>query len=245
MTWSIIARDPNTAQFGIAIASRFFAVGAMCIWSEGGIGAVCTQALMNPLLGPRGLALLGEGLRPGDICDILITGDEGRDQRQVHLMDTTGASAAHTGRRCIDWCGHERAENISVAGNMLAGPEVVAKTLSTYRDRSELAMVDRLIAAMAAGEAAGGDKRGRQSAALLVQGPEPYPRLSLRVDDHGDPLAELGRLHEVAKERFLPFSLAFPTADRPYGILDRQRLEKIIEREAGKPLAGPVVIPED
>jgi uncharacterized Ntn-hydrolase superfamily protein len=244
MTWSIIARDRETGLFGLAIASRFFAVGALCPWAEGGVGAVCTQAMMNPLLGPRSLALLREGLHAPDVRDILIAGDQGRDRRQLHLIDAAGQVAAYTGDSCTDWCGYLAGDGLSVAGNMLAGPEVLGETMDAYQDNLKHPIVERLIAAMKAGEAAGGDKRGKQSAALLIQGGEPYPRLSLRIDDHPDPLAELARHYEVAKENFIPFSTGFPRPEQPYGITDRAVLETIIEREAGNPLTGNVPVPD-
>jgi len=246
MTWSILARDPATGLFGIAIASRFFAVGALCPHAEAGVGAVSTQALMNPLLGPLALTAMRDGETPEAACARLVAEDEGRDQRQLHLVDREGRVGAHTGSRCVDWCGHRSLPGISVAGNMLVGAAVVEDTLEAFRERDGLPLVERLLAAMEAGEAAGGDKRGRQSAAILVQGDEPYPRLSLRVDDHVDPLAELRRLYGVAQERFIPFASAFPTPERPHGLLDRAVLDALVERDAGKPL-GPlsaVSIPE-
>lgn len=244
MTWSIIAKDPDTGFFGVAIASRFFSVGMLCPWADAGVGAVCTQALMNPLLGPRSLALLREGLQAGDVPEMLLAPDPVRGQRQLHLMDAEGRTAAHTGEDCVDWFGHRNETGLSVAGNMLAGPQVVERTFETIREAADLPIVERLLTAMEAGEAAGGDKRGKQSAALLIQGPEAYPRLNIRADDHEDPLAELRRLYAVAQERFIPFSAAFPTAERPYGLDDRAVLEKIIERDAGKPLQRRVEIPE-
>ena len=244
MTWSIIAKDPETGFFGIAIASRFFAVGALCPWAEGGVGAACTQALMNPMLGSRGLGLLREGFHAADVRDMLVASDRFIDQRQLHVMDASGSTAGHTGARCVDWCGHRSEAGVSVAGNMLAGPQVVDQTLEAYVAATAQPIVERLLTAMEAGEAAGGDKRGKQSAALLIQGPEPYPRLNLRCDDHADPLAELRRLYAVARERFIPFSAAFPRPERPYGLDDRGVIEKIIERDAGKPLLREVSIPE-
>ena len=244
MTWSIIARDGDTDLLGIAIASRFFAVGALCPWAEGMIGAICTQAMLNPFLGPRGLALLREGFAPSDVLGTLLRADEGSPARQVHVMDTKGQTAAHTGDECVPWCGHQSEERISVAGNMLAGPEVISDTLSTYKARTDQPIVERLLAAMEAGEAAGGDKRGKQSAAILIQGSKPFPLLDLRVDDHADPLPELRRLYDVAKERFIPYSVAFPCRERPHGIIDRAFLETIIEREAGKPLGHAIDVPE-
>ncbi|MHA1527982.1 MAG: DUF1028 domain-containing protein, partial [Alphaproteobacteria bacterium] len=133
---------------------------------------------------------------------------------------------------------------ISVAGNMLAGPQVVAETLAAYQANPDLPIVERLLTAMQAGEDAGGDKRGKQAAALRIQGPECYARLDIRADDHADPLAELRRLYGVAQERSIPFSASLARRARPYGILDRDIIEKIIERDCGKPLAAEVEIPE-
>jgi uncharacterized Ntn-hydrolase superfamily protein len=243
MTYSILARDAESGCFGLAVASRFFAVGAICPWSEGGVGAVMTQALANPELGPRGLQLLRHGHRAEDVRDMLVAQDAGRDQRQVHVIDNQGSTAAHCGERCVEWFGHRLADGVSVAGNMLAGPAVVDETLAEFDSRADLPLVERLIAAMRAGERAGGDKRGRQSIALRIQGPECYPRLDLRVDDHADPLAELERLYAVARERFIPYSAAMPRAGRPYGLLDRDLVERIIERDAGKPWAADVDVP--
>ncbi len=243
MTWSIVAKDPATKLYGVAIASRFFAVGSLCPWASRD-GAISTQALMNPVFGPRGLAMLREGLRAPDIRDMLVAADKGRDARQLHLIDASGQTAAYTGAACVEWCGHEGGPGVSVAGNMLAGPGVVGETLAAYTGNLEISFVERLLAAMDAGEAAGGDKRGKQAAAILIQGEEPYPRLSLRVDDHADPLLELRRLYEVAKERFIGFSAAFPRPGRPYGLNDRTQLEAHIEVTAGQPLGRDFEMPK-
>ena len=204
-----------------------------------------SQALPNPELGHRALGLLAEGHRPNDIVTMLTGMDWGLDQRQLHIIDAAGESASHTGAYCIDWCGHLAEPGVSVAGNMLAGPRVVAETLAAWKTGVGMPIVERLIAAMQAGEDAGGDKRGRQSIALRVQGPEVFPRLDLRVDDHADPIPELRRLYEVAKERFIPFSAVVPRRGRPWGILDHAVTEWIVERDAGKPLTAQVEIPED
>jgi uncharacterized Ntn-hydrolase superfamily protein len=244
MTWSIIAHDRVSGWFGIGIATRFFAVGALCPLAGAGVGAVCSQALPNPALRQRALALLCEGIAAPAAVAMVMAMDVGRDHRQLHLVDRHGRTAAFTGGACIDWCGHRAAESVSVAGNMLAGAAVVEATLETWLATTELPLVERLLAALDAGEAAGGDKRGRQSAALLVQGHEPYSRLDMRVDDHPTPLEELRRLYAVAKERFIPFSHALPTAPRPFGLTDRDALEPYIERNAGRPL-GPWVVDDD
>ena len=244
MTWSILARDPESGLFGLAVASRFFAVGALCPWSGGPHGAAMSQALPNPELGARALMLLGQGHRAHAVVEMLGGMDKGIEQRQLHVIDSTGGTAARTGAECVDWCGNVSGIGVSVAGNMLAGPQVIAKTLASYQANADLPIVERLLAAMQAGEDAGGDKRGKQAAALRIQGPECYARLDIRADDHADPLTELRRLYGVAQERSIPFSASLARRERPYGILDRDIIEKIIERDAGKPLAAEVEIPE-
>jgi uncharacterized Ntn-hydrolase superfamily protein len=230
VTWSIIARDESTGRIGIIVATRFFAVGAMVPHIKTGVGAVASQAFINPHYGPEGLMLLEKGLGAEEVIDELTSGDAGRHNRQLHVMDQTGTFAAYTGAACIDWCGHEVREAFSVAGNMLAGPVVVADTVRVYEARSDLPFARRLIAAMQAGEAAGGDKRGKQSAALLVHDGEDYPLYDLRVDDHADPLAELARLHAVARERWVHFRRWMPTRGHPSGLTDRTGLDELIAR---------------
>ena len=225
MTWSIIARDPLTGQIGIAVATRFFAVGARVPHIASGIGGVATQALVNPYYGIDGVKLLREGREPREVVDTLIATDDGREARQLHIMDLKGRIAAHTGTKCVDWCGHMSGENFSVAGNMLAGPAVIAETAKSFVANAALPLPRRLIAAMKAGEAAGGDKRGKQSAALLIYGEEEWPDLDLRVDDHTDPLAELERLETVSRERWVHFAKYLPTAKNPHGELDRSVID--------------------
>ena len=223
MTWSIIARDPATGAFGVAIATKFFAVGALCPHASSA-GALATQALINPTFGPRGLRMLAEGKQPVQVMAALITADEGRDHRQLHILGR-GDGAAYTGAACIDWCGHKIAADHSVAGNMLAGPRVVEDTSAAYADNARLPFARRLIAALKAGEAAGGDKRGKQSAALIMCGEEEWPLLDLRVDDHADPLAEMERLERVSRERYVHFRQFLPTRANPAGVFDRAKIE--------------------
>ena len=229
MTWSIIALDTSGA-FGVAIASRFFAVGALCPHARSGIGAVATQALVNPLYAAPALDGLAQGLAPAQIVERLTAEDEGRDHRQLHLIAADGRSAAHTGRACIDWCGHTAGEGFSVAGNMLAGPQVVEATAAAYRAHAALPFAERLIEAMAAGDAAGGDKRGKQAAALLIHTTEDYAALDIRVDDHEEPIQELRRLYAKSLERYQPFTACLPSRQRPAGITDRAVIEAEIER---------------
>src|SRR5215831_21415275 len=229
MTWSIVARDDSGA-LGVIVASRFFAVGALCAHAHSGVGALSTQALVNPLYGSRGLALLAKGGAPADVVRSLVYADAGRDHCQLHIVDAEGNVAAHTGVECIEWCGHVAGDSFSVAGNMLTGPQVIEDTVQAYDAGSELPFAERLIAAMQAGEAAGGDKRGKQAAALLICSAEAYPFLDLRVDDHPEPLAELLRLYVKSLERYQPFVACLPSRARPAGITDRSQIEAEIER---------------
>ena len=229
MTWSILARDKD-GNFGAAIASRFFAVGALCIHTRRGVGVLSTQALMNPLYGSAGMEQLAAGLPAQHVVNHLTNADEGRAQRQLHVLPATGLPAAHTGSACVDWCGHLLFPDFSVAGNMLTGATVIEATAQAYQDTKGLPLAERLLAAMAAGEAAGGDKRGKQAAALRIHGDEDYSQLDLRVDDHAEPIAELVRLYEKSLERFQPFVACLPGRHNPTGLIDRAEIEASIAR---------------
>lgn len=230
MTWSIIFRERDSGRIAIAVATKFFAVGARVPNIEPQRGAVCTQALTNPLYGPHGRRLIREGVGAAEIVRILTTPDAGRNHRQVHVLGADGRFAAHTGSECVPWCGHWIGEDMSVAGNMLAGPQVISETARVLRERHDLPLPRRMIAAMMAGEAAGGDKRGKQSAALLIHGDQDYSELDLRVDDHAEPLGELERLEQVSRERWTHFRAFVPTRENPAGIFDREEMERGIQR---------------
>lgn len=230
MTWSIIARDSSTGDLAIAVATKFFAVGARVPFISAGVGAVATQALVNPFYGVQGLKQLSEGLAPDEVVARLTTGDAGRDHRQLHIMDAAGRIAAHTGSACIAWCGHLQGDGFSVAGNMLSGPQVIEATADTYMKGGSLPFARRLIAAMRAGEATGGDKRGKQSAALVIHGKEQWSDLDLRVDDHPDPLGELERLEQVSREHWVHFRQFLPSQANRAGITDREIIEAGITR---------------
>ena len=231
MTWSIIARDAATDEFGIAVATRFFAVGARVPYIAAGIGGIATQALVNPYYGIDGLKLLRSGRAPCDIVETLIAADAGHESRQLHIMDAGGRIAAYTGSQCIDWCGHIKGDGFSIAGNMLAGGGVLDDTANAYIANENLPFAQRLIVAMRAGEVAGGDKRGRQSAALLIHGNEEWSALDLRVDDHTDPLGELERLEQVSRERWVHFRKYLPSRENPAGITDREIIDAGIESD--------------
>jgi uncharacterized Ntn-hydrolase superfamily protein len=230
MTWSIIAREASTQRTGIIVASKFFAVGALVPHIKAGAGAIASQAFINPHFGARGLELLARGMPAETVLAELTGPDEGRANRQLHLMDSKGNFAAYTGAATIAWCGHELRPSYSVAGNMLAGPAVLAASSRSYEANAALPLAQRLIAALAAGEAAGGDKRGKQSAALLIHDAEDYPLYDLRVDDHPEPLLELARLELIARQRWLHFRRFMPSRQQPSGLVDRGQLEDLIAK---------------
>jgi uncharacterized Ntn-hydrolase superfamily protein len=239
MTYSIVAHDARTGELGVAVASRFFAVGALVPHVRATGGAVATQAFVSPLWGIDAVDRLAAGEAPQEVLDALVAGDDGRANRQLHMVDALGRTAAYTGPDCIGWCGHLTSSGVSVAGNMLAGKAVVRDTMEAFHASADLPLIERLMTAMEAGAMAGGDKRGTQSAALVIHRTEPYPWLDLRTDDHPDPLSELRRLYHVAQERFLIMSEALPTRANPHGTLDRTAIDaKIAAEDARRKAAG-------
>jgi uncharacterized Ntn-hydrolase superfamily protein len=201
-TFSIAACDLEAAQWGVATQSKFLAVGSVVPWAEPYVGAIATQAYANPRYGPDGLALLREGLSAAEAVERLTAGDEGRAQRQVGIVDGDGRSATFTGGDCMDWAGGIAGPCFAAQGNILVGEATVAALASTFTATAGRPLAERLIRSLAAAQAAGGDRRGQQSAALLVvERDGGYAQLSdtlvdLRVDDHSDPITELGRLYE-------------------------------------------------
>jgi len=173
---------------------------------------------------------LRAGVAAPEVVKRVIAPDEGREHRQLHVIDVQGRIGQHTGSACIEWHGALAGDGYSVAGNMLANDLVLQETGRAYEQTAGRAFAERLIAALEAGEAAGGDKRGKQSAALVIHAGEDYAQLDLRVDDHADPLAELRRLYEKAHERFIPYMRCAPSKARPSGVLDRARIEEEIAR---------------
>lgn len=228
MTYSIVARDPDTGDFGVAVASRFFATGAVVPHLRGGKCAVATQAFVSPIWGIEAADRLADGESAADVLADLVARDDGQAIRQIHMIDATGQIAAHTGANCVDWCGHVAGDGVSVAGNMLAGGDVIGQTLAAYETHGNLPLGERLMTAMEAGAAAGGDKRGTQSAALVIHKSEDYPWLSLRADDHPDPLAELRRLFDVAHERYVHVAAAMPTRANFSGTTERAGIDAAI-----------------
>lgn len=224
MTWSIVAHDPKTDAFAVAVATRAFAVGASCPYVRAGVGAVSTQSMTNRYLGPAILDGMARGLPPAAAIEGALAGDLGRGIRQVHAVDRFGRTAAWTGANCVEWCGSVAADGISVAGNMLTGAPTIEQTLRCWNTSDELAMPERLMAAMDAGQAAGGDRRGKQSAAMLMVTTEDFPELNLRVDDHQEPLHELRRLLGIWRATQSPPGSA-PSKANPSGIYDLDVIE--------------------
>jgi uncharacterized Ntn-hydrolase superfamily protein len=230
MTWSIIHRERGSGRIAIAVATKFFAVGARVPFIAPQKGAVCTQALLNPAYGPAGLRLIREGVGAADVVRLLIANDAGREHRQLHVLGADGRFAAHTGAECIPWCGHWTGEDFSVAGNMLAGPQVVAETVRFFRENESMSLPRRLIGALKAGEKVGGDMRGKQSAALVIYNDQDYSELDLRVDDHVEPLLELARLEAASREHWTTFREFLPTRQNPAGTYDRAKIMAAVQR---------------
>ena len=202
-TFSIVAHDPAVGAFGVAVATARPAVGALVpfVSLHGGIA---TQARVSTEIGRRGIILLEQGVPVGVAIRALLEGDADREIRQVHGVDTAGGFC-HTGASCVPWCGHHDGGDFTVAGNMLAGPQVVEAVVEVYRRacKEERELSERILLAIEAGQTAGGDKRGKQSAALLVASREPRGYHNLRVDDHPDPVAELRRVYDLVVQHSL------------------------------------------
>ena len=201
-TFSIVAYDPQTGELGVAVQSRAFSVGAGVPWAEAGVGAVATQSATNESFGPRGLSLMRTGYTADETLDILLGADEGRDNRQVGVVDAHGRAAAFTGSKCSSWAGDSTEVGLSVQGNILAGPAVVRDMVTAFH-ATDGELAEKLIAALHAAQAAGGDKRGQQSAAILVvRNSDQYPEyrtryIDLRVEDHQQPIVELERVFRI------------------------------------------------
>ena len=200
-TYSLCACDLEGGEWGVAVQSKFLAVGSVVSWAEAGVGCVATQAWANPRYGPDGLALLREGRPAEEAVQALVGADDGRDDRQLGVVDARGGSATFTGSACFEWAGGRAGPGWAAQGNILVSGETVDALATTFEGTAGRPLAERLLDALAAGEAAGGDRRGRQSAALLVvRRGGGYAGMSdlavdLRVDDHPEPIGELARLH--------------------------------------------------
>lgn len=209
-TFSIAARCPRSGALGVAISTALPAVGGYCSFVQPGAGAVATQSWTNPYLAVDALAAMGRGVSAAEALRAVLAEDPDRDLRQVGLVDAAGRAEAWTGAACTGWAGHLTGEGFAVQGNMLVGADTVEAMAAVMRKSTADRLADRLVAALSAGQQAGGDKRGKQSAAVKVYGAEAYPLLDLRVDDHAEPVAELCRIHALAKVQLQPFLDSLP-----------------------------------
>lgn len=262
-TYSIVACDLEARQWGVAVQSKFLAVGSVVPWAEPEVGAIATQAYANPRYGPDGLALLRDGITANDVVERLTAADEGRAERQLGVVDAHGGSATWTGPECNDWAGGRTGLGYAAQGNILVGEETVAALARTFEETGHLPLAQRLLECLASAQAAGGDRRGQQSASLLVvERDGGYARLSdtlvdLRVDDHERPIEELRRLyalHDVLfgaspREDWLPLEGALRTeVDERLGrlgygsLVDWAGVENLEERVSGDDEIDPVVL---
>jgi uncharacterized Ntn-hydrolase superfamily protein len=215
MTFSIVAHCPRTGMLGVAVATAVPAVGSMCPYVKTGVGAVSTQSWVNPYLAFDALNLMEQGKSAPEALKIVMAADEGREVRQIGVIDAQGRSAAWSGKNCTDWFGQIVEPHFAVQGNMLVSAPTIADMASVFRSSEGLDLAERLMLAMEAGESAGGDKRGRQSASLKVHHIEDYALFDLRVDEHAHPVGELRRVLTIAKLQLLPFVKGMPTRGNP------------------------------
>jgi uncharacterized Ntn-hydrolase superfamily protein len=241
-TYSIVTCDLDAGQWGVAVQSKFLAVGSVVPWAEPHVGAIATQSYANPRYGPDGLALLREGRSAAEVIEALTRGDDGRAERQVGVVDGQGRAATFTGDRCHDWAGGRTGIGYAAQGNILVSEATVSALAVTFEQNVHLSLAERLIECLAAAQAAGGDRRGQQSASLLVVEKDAgYANLSdvvvdLRVDDHERPIAELRRLYGLHNELFgVTPPEDWVTVDEALAAELRDRLGKLgYEGELGK-----------
>jgi uncharacterized Ntn-hydrolase superfamily protein len=205
-TFSITARCPKTGMLGVAVSTARPAVGSLAPYVKAGVGAISTQALVNPFYGIDGLSLLSDGLAAKEVVEQVGKNDPDRERRQVAVVDKDGNTAAFTGANTVPWQGHLIGSQFVVAGNMLTGPETLEAMFDTYTSLENESLPERLLATLKSGQEAGGDKRGKQSAALYVVHEEEYPFVDVRVDDHSEPVEELIRVYEVCKRDLFPYT---------------------------------------
>jgi len=213
MTFSIAARCPRTGMLGVATSSKALSAGGLVPYCRAHVGAIASQSFVNPYLGIDGLVLLEQGLTAERTLERLLEGDPGRDVRQIAIVDQDGRVAAHTGARCIEWAGQVLGAGYVCLGNILAGEKVARAMAHAFDSTLMEELPERLMQALEAGQAAGGDRRGRQSAGMTIVQQEEYPYCDLRVDDHPDPVAELRRVLELYKREEAPYLQMMPRRD--------------------------------
>lgn len=227
MTFSIVAHCPRSGMLGVAVATAVPAVGSMCPYVKTGVGAVSTQSWVNPYLAIDALRMMEEGKSGPEALKAVMAADEGREVRQIGVIDAQGRSAAWSGKNCTDWFGQIVEPHFAVQGNMLVSAPTIGEMAKAFRASESLDLAERLLLAMEAGEAAGGDKRGRQSASLKVHHIEEYALFDLRVDEHPYPVAELRRVYEIARLQLLPFVQGMPKREGP-GVAVPENVVKLL-----------------
>jgi uncharacterized Ntn-hydrolase superfamily protein len=237
-TFSVSARCSRTGMLGVAVSTAVPGVGGICPFVESGVGAISTQSWVNPYLGIDGLKLLRNGAAAEEALRRLLQDDPGRDVRQVGIVDNQGRSASWSGPACTSWFGHLTGPDYAIQGNMLVGEATIAAMAKAFTESVALSLPERLVAVLEAGQRAGGDKRGRQSAALLVYKTEGYPYLSLRVDEHAYPVAELRRVFEIARHQLLPFVDGMPSRLDPLGSLPKEVTDMLMTPPPFRPGGG-------
>ncbi len=218
-TFSIAARCPRTGMLGVAVSTAVPAVGGICSYIKEGVGAIATQSWVNPYLGIDGLKLMEQGLSAEETLTKLLADDPGRDDRQMGIVDAQGRVAAFTGASCVTYAGHILGSGFTVQGNRLVGADTINAMAAAAKASEASDLTERLLLVLEAGQAAGGDKRGKQSAALKVFNREAYPWLDIRVDEHRNPVSELRRIFEIAKHQLLTFTKGMPTRANPLASL--------------------------
>lgn len=236
-TFSIASRDKESGMLGVAVASKVLAVGSTCPFVAPGVGALSSQAYMNPVLGIRGLALLAEGYAAPDVAEMILAEDEGREWRQLNIVDRFGRSIAFTGTRTDPWSGSRSGQDYAIGGNLLAGKEVVEAMEAAFLAEGELDFGDRLLRVLEAADAAGGDMRGKQSAALYVVYRQSIPYINLRVDDHREPISELRRLYDLASNTgVLAYTYRLADTLQPRTIQENAERQRALRLTLGLPL---------
>lgn len=234
-TFSVSARCARTGMLGVAVSTAVPAVGGICAFIKPGVGAIATQSWVNPYLGIDGLKLLESGLSADETLDKLTADDPGRADRQLGIVDRNGCAAGYTGKGCVDWAGHIVGDGFSVQGNMLVSGATVEKMATAVQDSTALSLPERLMVVLEAGQAAGGDKRGKQSAALKVFNVEEFPWFDIRVDEHRNPVAELRRIFEIASKQLLPFTRGMPSRKDPLGGIPAEVTDMLMTPPAYRP----------
>jgi uncharacterized Ntn-hydrolase superfamily protein len=237
-TFSIVARCPRTGELGVAVATAVPAVGSMCPYIWPSVAAASTQSWVNPYLALNALAQVEAGRGAERALSLALDDDEAGELRQIGLVDAGGESAAHTGALCTPWCGHILKPGLAIQGNMLTGPEVLDAMATAYVASSDSDLVERLMLALEAGDAAGGDKRGKQSAALRVHADEAYPLLDIRADEHPAPITELRRILRIARSQLVPFVRGMPRRGAPAGPVPPEVIQMLLRPPPDRPEGG-------